>query len=588
MSDEEYYRSLGIDPTPRPPAPLDQQELKEARDLEAYWTPERLRDARPANDPDGPRLGDTRQGPEPRAASHWTNGFDNVGVFVYTDVDGSENRFCSASVVDSPTMSLVVSAAHCLSDNDRFKNFGFVPKYNDSADPKPYGVFRAEKNRVYVDRRYLTQGSVAADDVDFAFVKVKRNEKNQVLATAVGGGNRLKLVGPGDFAQKNAHLIGYPGGAKRPRDCTADTKKFRDRFVQIDCDGYTPGTSGSPFLANWNGRRGEVFGVIGGYLTGGHSANTSYSSQFDADINRLYVQANNDYEPDQGSHLGGGGTWKHAKAITAGSFDSGAALYSTEVRRTPAQDMVVLWDDGELSLYPNDGSGNYAFEKDHRLVAPNSLWKSHAKAVTAGDFTGGNAYDLMVLWSDGEISLYRDITRGTGSLDDVEEIKLTGPNKLWTYATGLATGAFGGANTWPDDVVVTWVDGETSLYWDVDRGGLKKEQKLADKGSVFKNARAVTTGDFGGADNNDLMVRWVDGELTVYKDLGVNLLRSENQVLGPNALWRDHAAVVAAGSFGGNDWPDDLVVRWSDGEVTMYGDSSASSLGHEYMLVPPA
>lgn len=136
--------------------------------------------------------------------------------------------------------------------------------------------------------------------------------------------------------------------------------------------------------------------------------------------------------------------------------------------------------------------------------------------------------------------------------------------------------------------MVTWVDGETSLYWDVDRGGLKKELKLADRGSVWKYARGITTGDFGGANNNDLMVRWADGELTVYKDLGINLLRSENQVLGPNGLWRDHASVVAAGSFGGNEWPDDLVVRWSDGEVTVYGDSSASGLGHEYMLVPPA
>ncbi|OLZ65529.1 hypothetical protein AV521_31190 [Streptomyces sp. IMTB 2501] len=595
MSDEEYYRSLGIDPTPRPPAPLDAEQLQEAKALDAYWTPERLRNARPLDDPDGARLGDTHgMGSALRAPSHEVaGGFDNVGVFVVTRAGGKEDRFCTASVVDSPSMNLVISAAHCLSDTDRFENFGFVPKYNDSSNPKPYGIFRAEKNRVYLDGRYIKLGSSKADDLDFAFVRVQRNEKNQVLATTVGGGNRLKFIGPGDFAQKDAHLIGYPGGSKKPRDCTATTKKFDDRFVQIDCDGYTPGTSGSPFLAAWDGKRGDVFGVIGGYKTGGPTANTSYSSQFDADINRLYVQAVNNYEPDKASSLGGGGTWKHAKAITSGTFydpaDYAAAaratgLRGTEVRRTGSQDMIVLWDDGELSLYEGDGA--FGFEKDRKLIGPNGTWKN-AKAITAGDFTGGAQYDLMVLWVDGEVSLYKDVDYDSGSINNVQEITLQQPNALWKHATALATGAFGG-NKWPDDVVVTWDDGEATLYWDVDAAGFHTEKKLADPGSVWKYARAITTGDFGGADNNDLMVRWTDGELTVYKDLGISGLGAENQVLAANALWRDHAKVISAGNFGGNSWPDDLMVRWSDGELTMYGDSSASQLGKELMLVPPA
>jgi hypothetical protein len=35
------------------------------------------------------------------------------------------------------------------------------------------------------------------------------------------------------------------------------------------CDGFAPGVSGGPFLRNFDGRRGDVIGVIGGYKTGG-------------------------------------------------------------------------------------------------------------------------------------------------------------------------------------------------------------------------------------------------------------------------------------------------------------------------------
>ncbi|MER5888211.1 trypsin-like peptidase domain-containing protein [Streptomyces sp. NPDC001941] len=591
MSDEEYYRSLGIDPTPRPPAPLDARELAEAKALDAYWTPERLRSAKPLDDPDGAPLGEVGgKSGQLRSPSHLVpGGFDNVGVFVLSRPGGAEDRFCTASVVDSPSMNLVLSAAHCLTDTDRYENFGFVPKYNDSANPKPYGIFRAEKNRVYLDARYLKLGASKGDDLDFAFVRVQRNEKNQVLATAVGGGNRLKFVGAGDFVQKGAHLIGYPGGSRQPRDCTSNTKKYDGRFVQIDCDGYTPGTSGSPFLTDWDGRRGSVFGVIGGYKTGGPTNDTSYSSQFDGDISRLYTQAVNNYEPDKGSPLGSGALWKNARMMTAGTFHNpddypAAPARGTAVRRTGDQDMVVLWSDGELSLYEGDGA--FGFEKDRKLIGPNGLWKN-AKAITAGDFTGGHQYDLMVLWADGELTLYKDVDYDTKSINDLQEVQLQKPNALWKHATALATGAFGG-NLWPDDLVVTWDDGEASLYTDVDATGMGSETKLAEPGSVWKYARGLTTGDFGGADNNDLMVRWSDGELTVYQDLGINALKAEHRVLAANALWANHAAVISAGNYGGNKWPDDLMVRWSDGELTMYGDSSLSALGKEYPLVPAA
>ncbi|MET9960085.1 hypothetical protein ABZ128_13705 [Streptomyces sp. NPDC006326] len=54
-----------------------------------------------------------------------------------------------------------------------------------------------------------------------------------------------------------------------------------------------------------------------------------------------------------------------------------------------------------------------------------------------------------------------------------------------------------------------------------------------------------------------------------------------------NEAW-SHARVIAAGEYEMNDWEDDLFVRWSDGEVTMYGNTQADAMGREYVLVPPS
>ncbi|OLZ65362.1 hypothetical protein AV521_32290 [Streptomyces sp. IMTB 2501] len=78
-----------------------------------------------------------------------------------------------------------------------------------------------------MDGRYVKAGR-SQDYLDFALVRLQRNAKNQVLATAVGDGNRLKL-------------IGCPGGSHKPRDCKATTRKFNSRFVQIDQDRLRTG-----------------------------------------------------------------------------------------------------------------------------------------------------------------------------------------------------------------------------------------------------------------------------------------------------------------------------------------------------------
>ena len=79
----------------------------------------------------------------------------------------------------------------------------------------------------------------------------------------------------------------------KPIYCTVTTHKAFKYQIKFDCNGFYGGTSGSPWLKNYNRttRRGDVMGVIGGYQEGGKYDWRSYSSVFDKDINHLFTTA---------------------------------------------------------------------------------------------------------------------------------------------------------------------------------------------------------------------------------------------------------------------------------------------------------
>lgn len=227
--------------------------------------------------------------------------FDGVPVvgrmFV---VKGAGAYFCTASVVASPGRNLVLSAAHCLLGADT-QQVAFVPRYT-RANPRPYGMFpvlrdAAGHSRIWIDPRYRSQGADRAAALDVAFAQVGPDADGSRVQDVVGA-NRL-VTGSG-YAHPQVTLIGYPASAARPRLCVNRTTKFTSKdaripgsFLRIDCTGYPGGTSGGPFLIRFDGRTGtgDVVGVIGGWKTGGDTADTSYSSYFGTAIRKLYEKA---------------------------------------------------------------------------------------------------------------------------------------------------------------------------------------------------------------------------------------------------------------------------------------------------------
>jgi len=194
-----------------------------------------------------------------------------VGALFTLTGDGSlGNHFCTATVVDSPSGDVVVTAAHCLVGRT-IGAFAFVPGYSDGR--APFGIWTVEQE--FVDRPWETS---ANSDDDFAFLVVGR-DGGQGNLQALTAGERL---GSDPVAGKRATVVGYPAAADAPVTCTNSLLPFGPGELEFDCDGYTNGTSGSALVVDSDPvtHLGTVVGVIGGYELGGLTPSVSYAAAF--------------------------------------------------------------------------------------------------------------------------------------------------------------------------------------------------------------------------------------------------------------------------------------------------------------------
>jgi V8-like Glu-specific endopeptidase len=185
-------------------------------------------------------------------------------------------------VIASPAGNLLITAAHCMTG----KSLGpagsvvFAPGYHDGSFP--YGTWPVTAE--YVDQRWQ-QDQDPDDDIAFLVAGVP----GASLQTRTGAETLMVNQPP-----QPVQVIGYPEGAEEPITCTAPASPFHgaSQFV-FDCDNYTNGTSGGPFLTHVSPATGDgwVIGVIGGYEQGGDSPDISYSPRFAGAVQSLYVAA---------------------------------------------------------------------------------------------------------------------------------------------------------------------------------------------------------------------------------------------------------------------------------------------------------
>jgi V8-like Glu-specific endopeptidase len=198
--------------------------------------------------------------------------------------DASGNHFCTASVVASPGRDLLITAAHCVSggQNGGYRqDIVFIPGYRDGQ--APFGVWTPARLIV------APQWTASSDpDFDVGFIVLKPDDGKNV--EDVLGANQLGF----DPGYRNlVRVTGYPASADAPVTCVNWTSRQSQTQLRFDCDGFTGGTSGSPWISRFDPRTrtGTIVGVLGGYQEGGSTEAISYSAYLGTEVEQLYHQA---------------------------------------------------------------------------------------------------------------------------------------------------------------------------------------------------------------------------------------------------------------------------------------------------------
>ncbi len=233
-----------------------------------YWTPQRMRDAVPAevlvdaksksSAGDAVAAGAPTVVPQAKAkpvpsadfvGDYYAGGgkvVDTTGKVFFTL--GGVNYVCSGSAVSSGNKDVVLTAGHCVNEGpgDYATNWAFVPAYDDGA--RPYGTFTARQLTT------TTQWQNSGDfDYDVAFA-VLNTLDGAHLTDVVGG----QAIGFNQARGQYMYSFGYP--AANPYD-GSDIAWCHGTVVQdtfggstdqgLNCN-LTGGSSGGPWFVSYS------------------------------------------------------------------------------------------------------------------------------------------------------------------------------------------------------------------------------------------------------------------------------------------------------------------------------------------------
>ncbi|MCP4915030.1 MAG: trypsin-like serine protease [Oligoflexia bacterium] len=183
--------------------------------------------------------------------------------------DQKQQGFCSGFFISD---DLVVTAGHCIKDNDHCKNISFVQGYKTKAETqKPVTLFGSRQ--VYTCKRLLSRKftSFGSDYEDYAVVLVDRSAKDLKL-------QHKPIVTDYTDYSKELTVIGHPLGIpqKIARNGFAEGK-YNSYVMATDLDTFG-GNSGSPVFDD---KTGNLYGIL---VAGGKEGNLEYDE--DAKCNR--------------------------------------------------------------------------------------------------------------------------------------------------------------------------------------------------------------------------------------------------------------------------------------------------------------
>ncbi|MER7764152.1 FG-GAP-like repeat-containing protein [Streptomyces sp. NPDC097619] len=192
-------------------------------------------------------------------------------------------------------------------------------------------------------------------------------------------------------------------------------------------------------------------------------------------------------------------------------------------------DLAAIWNDGTLHIYKGDGKGK--FTAAITVTTGTNTWGT-TKQLTAGDFTGDGNADLMAVWNDGSLRLYKG--KGNGQL--FPATKITVGANTWGTVKLLPGGDFDGDSI--ADLMAVWHDGTLHAYKGDGKGQIKDGRTIALGGNTWGTILQMTAGDYTGDGIADLMAIWNDGTLHLYKGDGNGSITAQTPISYGGNTWR--------------------------------------------------
>lgn len=200
-------------------------------------------------------------------------------------IGSNTDHTCTASVVHSAGHDTIVTAAHCLTGNG--KGVTFAPGYRGGDEP--FG-------RWNVTAAYVTSAKFKGRaNGDVAVLKVAPRQVANTTRNIEDVTGALWPIDGSPVAGLHVTVVGYnEGSGDIPVRCVARTG-YAGASPVFSCDGFSGGTSGSPWMKSW-AHKTYITGIIGGRHNGGCLPEISFSPRFGDQLVQLLARA------DRGEH----------------------------------------------------------------------------------------------------------------------------------------------------------------------------------------------------------------------------------------------------------------------------------------------
>ncbi|MEU3873878.1 MULTISPECIES: S1 family peptidase [Streptomyces] len=483
--------------------------------------------------------------------------------------DAHVARSCSAALVSSQWL---VSAASCFAEapNGSTKVAAGTPAF---------------KTRATIGRSDLTREVGTVVDVIEIVPRDDRDVVMAKLARPVTGITPLSVGSGAPLEGEELRTAGY-GRTKDEwvpdllHQATFSVSAVKGATVQIagksSGAAVCQGDTGGPLFREVGGRA-ELVGVNSRSWQGGCLGVDGKETRTDAlsartDDVAAWVQTV--VNRDNAAVLRGK-DWTKAKHLVPGYFTGGSLGGSRHM------DLFVAWEDGSASLFQGAETNNPKGPFTSEYVIGRSGWGA-AKHVAAGNFTGSGSDGLVVGWQNGHVTWFPHVNQN--GFSEEKELRKEGSETWKTYAQHITVGRYTD-NPLRDDMLVVWQDGSVSMFQDLGTNGLGSEKELLKKGAAAQNIEQMTSGEFTGKSTADLMVRWKDGSASIYPGVSATAgFHDEIKIRKQGSSW-DYARALAGGAFTANDRAGDVLVRWKDGNVSLYPSVDAAGTHTEVDLL---